>query len=229
MTYFVCDIQLSSADQFRTAFAGDDFKSGIYEAVSDIAGRYNPVLAINADFCRYHRDGVIIRNGEVLRRQNIRKHHLLIVDKDGNLSAQTDRSGKQGLVANKLEQAQTWQTFEFGPVLVEDGKAATLPSSFYVNCHDGYYEPRTAIGQIGPLHYIVIVVDGRREGYSTGASIPAAATTVPRRGRGICVQSGRRRLDDALFPRGGHQYALRRQGTLGERYHHVYQLRSHLL
>ena len=80
--------------------------------------------------------------------------------------------GKQGLVANKLEQAKTWQTFEFGPVLVEDGKAATLPSSFYVNCHDGYYEPRTAIGQLGPLHYIVIVVDGRREGYSTGASIP---------------------------------------------------------
>lgn len=111
--------------------------------------------------------------------QNIRKHHLLIVDKDGNLSAQTDRSGKQGLVANKLEQAQTWQTFEFGPVVVEDGKAATLPSSFYVNCHDGYYEPRTAIGQIGPLHYIVIVVDGRREGYSTGASIPQLQQLVP--------------------------------------------------
>ena len=123
-------------------------------------------------FCRYHRDGVIIRNGEVLRRQNIKKHHLLVVDQNGDLSAQTDRSGKQGLVANKLEQAKTWQTFEFGPVLVEDGKAATLPSSFYVNCHDGYYEPRTAIGQLGPLHYIVIVVDGRREGYSTGASIP---------------------------------------------------------
>ena len=137
MTYFVCDIQLERVEQFRTAFAGDDFKSGIYEAVSDIAGRYNPVLAINADFCRYHRDGVIIRNGEVLRRQNIKKHHLLVVDQNGDLSAQTDRSGKQGLVANKLEQAKTWQTFEFGPVLVEDGKAATLPSSFYVNCHDG--------------------------------------------------------------------------------------------
>lgn len=172
MTYFVCDIRLERVEQFRTAFAGDDFKSGIYEAVSDIAGRYNPVLAINADFCRYHRDGVIIRNGEVLRRQNIKKHHLLVVDQNGDLSAQTDRSGKQGLVANKLEQAKTWQTFEFGPVLVEDGKAAALPSSFYVNCHDGYYEPRTAIGQFGPLHYIVIVVDGRREGYSTGASIP---------------------------------------------------------
>jgi len=173
MTYFVCDIKLSDVSQLRTAFAGDDFRSGIYEAVSDIAGRYSPVLAINADFCRYHREGVIIRNGEVLRRQNIKKHHLLVVDEKGNFSAQTDRSGKQGLVANKLEQQNTWQTFEFGPVLVENGEAAELPlKSFYINCNDGYYEPRTAIGQLGPLHYIVIVVDGRRDGYSTGASIP---------------------------------------------------------
>ena len=172
ITYFVCDVKLTDVSQLRTAFAGDDFRSGIYEAVSDIAGRYSPVVAINADFCRYHREGVIIRNGETLRKQNIKKHHLLIVDENGDLSALTDRSGKQGLVANKLEQQNTWQTFEFGPVLVENGEAATLPKSFYVNCNDGYYEPRTAIGQKGPLHYVLIVVDGRRDGYSTGCSIP---------------------------------------------------------
>ena len=172
MTYFLCDVKLTSVSQFRTAFAGDDFRSGIYEAVSDIAGRYSPVIAINADFCRYHREGVIIRNGELLRAQNIKKHHLLIVDENGDLSAQTDRSGKQGLVANTLEQANTWQTFEFGPVLVENGEPVELPKSFYVNCADGYDNPRTAIGQKGPLHYVIIVVDGRRDGYSTGASIP---------------------------------------------------------
>ena len=172
MTYFVCDIQLTDVSQLRTAFAGDGFASGIYEATSDIAGRYDPVLAINADFCRYHRNGVIIRNGELLRKQNITKHHLLIVDEQGDMSALTDRTGKQGLVANDLVDKNTWQTFEFGPVLVRDGEAAALPKSFYVACADGYYEPRTAIGQLGPLHYIVIVVDGRREGYSTGASIP---------------------------------------------------------
>ena len=172
MTYFVCDIQLTDVSQLRTAFAGDGFASGIYEATSDIAGRYDPVLAINADFCRYHRNGVIIRNGELLRKQNITKHHLLIVDEQGDMSALTDRTGKQGLVANDLVDKNTWQTFEFGPVLVRDGEATALPKSFYVACADGYYEPRTAIGQLGPLHYIVIVVDGRREGYSTGASIP---------------------------------------------------------
>ncbi len=172
ITYFVCDIRLTDVSQLRTAFAGDDFRSGIYEATSDIASRYGPVLAINADFCRYHRNGVIIRNGELLRKQNIQRHHLLIIDENGDLSAQTDRSGKQGVIADNLARENTWQTFEFGPVLVRDGQAAELPSRFYVNCHDGYYEPRTAIGQMGPLHYIVIVVDGRRDGYSTGASIP---------------------------------------------------------
>lgn len=172
LTYYVCNIRVSDVSQLRTAFAGDDFKSGIYEAVSDIADRYSPVLAINADFCRYHHNGVIIRNGELLRKQNITKHHLLIVDENGNMSVQTDRSGKQGLVADQLARANTWQTFEFGPVLVQDGQATKLPNSFYVNCHDGYLEPRTAIGQVGPLHYIVIVVDGRRDGYSTGCSVP---------------------------------------------------------
>ena len=172
MTYFVCDIKLSDVSQLRTAFAGDSFTSGIYEATSDIAGRYSPVLAINADFCRYHRNGVIIRNGELLRKQNITKHHLLIVDENGDMSALTDRTGKQGLVASDLQAKNTWQTFEFGPVLVENGQAVALPKSFYVACADGYDEPRTAIGQLGPLHYIVIVVDGRRDGYSTGASIP---------------------------------------------------------
>ena len=174
MTYYVADIQLTDVSQLRTAFAGDSFKSSITESTSDIASRYSPVLAINADYCRYHNDGVIIRNGEVLRRQNITRHHLLIVDENGDLSALTDRSGKQGVVASNLESQNTWQTFEFGPVLVQDGKAARLPgnTSFYIRCGEGYQEPRTAIGQLGPLHYIVIVVDGRRDGYSTGASIP---------------------------------------------------------
>ena len=172
LTYYVCDIQLTDVSQLRTAFAGDDFKSGIYEAVSSIAGRYSPVLAINADFCRYHRNGVIIRNGELLRKQNITKHHLMIVDENGDMSVLTNRTEKQGLVADRLMKSNTWQTFEFGPVLVENGEATTLPNSFYVNTHDGYNEPRTAVGQIGPLHYMVIVVDGRREGYSTGCSIP---------------------------------------------------------
>ena len=31
--------------------------------------------------------------------------------------------------------------------------------------------PRTGIGQVGPLHYVIIVAEGRRDGYSEGLSL----------------------------------------------------------
>ena len=141
--------------------------------MSDIADRHQPVIAANADFYKYHTNGIILRNGELYRKQNSTRH-LLIIDSEGNMSALTDRREKQGLVANELAEAGTWQTFEFGPVLVEDGEAVELPRSFFIRTADdpAYREPRTAIGQIGPLHYIMIVVDGRREGYSEGVTLP---------------------------------------------------------
>ena len=120
---------------------------------------------------RYERDPQHQENRQD-RQHAARQVHTREQPDEQRVHRRADRSGKQGLVANDLVEKNTWQTFEFGPVLVENGEPTTLPTSFYVRCQDGYYEPRTAIGQLGPLHYIVIVVDGRRDGYSTGASIP---------------------------------------------------------
>lgn len=173
ITYFVADIKLSDVSQFATAFAGEKFGASAYETVYDIATRHDPILAINGDFYRFHTEGVIIRNGELYRKRALEsRRHLLIVDSEGDLSALTDRTGKQGIVAENLKDKGTLQTFEFGPLLVENGEAVELPTRFYVKSAAGYVEPRTAIGQLGPLHYIVIVVEGRRDGYSTGADIP---------------------------------------------------------
>lgn len=173
LTYFVCDIQLSDVSQFGTAFAGEAFGYSSYETVSDIADRHRPALAINADFYYFHREGIILRNGELFRKQALKsRRHLLIVDKEGNLSALTDRTGKQGLVADDLVKKETLHTFEFGPLLVSDGSAVTLPKVFVTKPGVGYDAPRTAIGQLGDLHYIVIVVEGRRDGYSTGCDLP---------------------------------------------------------
>jgi exopolysaccharide biosynthesis protein len=170
ITYFVADIQIKDASQFGYAFSSDKFKSA-YESVSDIADRNGAILAINSDFCGFHNEGVIIRGGELFRKQNS-KRHLLIVDKNGNMSALVDRREKQGQVAERLmSSGNTLHTFEFGPLLVKDGEPFTLPRSFFVRTPDDYKEPRTAIGQIGPMHYIVIVVDGRQTGYSEGVSL----------------------------------------------------------
>jgi exopolysaccharide biosynthesis protein len=170
LVYFVADILVKDPAQLAYAFSYDTFR-GARESVSDIADRNASVLAINGDFCGFHNEGVIIRGGEVFRRQNSRRH-LMIVDQNGDMSVLTDRREKQGLVANRLEKEGTLHTFEFGPVLVKDGEVCDLPSNFFISTREDQAEPRTAIGQIGPLHYIVIVADGRQPGYSDGATLP---------------------------------------------------------
>lgn len=167
--YFAADIQLTDPRQFSYAFAGEAY-GGRDESLSDMAERHNPLIAINGDYYGFHTNGIIIRGGELFRK-NKSSRHLMAVEENGDLTMLTDRSGKQGLVANELMDRNVLHTFEFGPVLVENGEAVTLKSAI-VRVGDGYLEPRTAIGQLGPLHYLVIVVDGRQEGYSAGCDLP---------------------------------------------------------
>lgn len=167
--YFVADIQLTRPEQLWYAFSNEKF-GGNEEALSDIAERHDPLLAINADYYVSHNNGIIIRGRELFRRQKSARH-LLAVEANGDLTVMTDRSEKATTVASELVARGVLHTFEFGPVLVENGEAIELNSRI-LRVEKGYLEPRTAIGQIGPLHYIVIVVDGRSEGYSAGCDLP---------------------------------------------------------
>ncbi len=169
-TYYVADIQIKDASQFSYAFSHDAYGRG-NESVSDIADRNGALLAFNGDFCGSNKVGIVIRGGKLYRKQNSARH-LLIVEADGTMRALTDRSGKQGQVANKLVDEGVLHTFEFGPLLVKDGEAVRMSENFFIRTGRGYVEPRTAIGQLGPLHYLVIVVDGRTPGYSEGCDLP---------------------------------------------------------
>lgn len=180
ITYYVADVVIKDPAQFGYAFSYDKFKA-TREHVSDIADRHGAVLAINGDFCGFHTEGIIIRGFELYRKQNSSRH-LMIVDQNGDLSVLTDRREKQGVVASQLMAQGVMHTFEFGPVLVRNGEAVDLPNKFFIRTSKEYIEPRTAIGQVGPLHYIIIVVDGRQEGYSVGVSLPELQALFLRHG-----------------------------------------------
>jgi exopolysaccharide biosynthesis protein len=75
-------------------------------------------------------------------------------------------------LADSLISSGATQAWNFGPELVREEKPVDLPRDFdLLSIRDEALEPRTAIGQIGRLHYVVIVVDGRRTGYSDGISL----------------------------------------------------------
>lgn len=98
---------------------------------------------------------------------------MLIVDSDGNMRLVRDRKANPyKALAEQLQSEQVWQAFEFGPALVENGQALSFPDAFdVISTRPSRKEPRTAIGMIEPLHYVIIVVDGRQPGYSDGISL----------------------------------------------------------
>jgi exopolysaccharide biosynthesis protein len=171
VTYFVADIQAADASVFSTALSRDKV-NGTEEPTSVIASRNGAVLAINGDDYGTHKYGTIIRNSTLIRTHNTTRH-MLIIDRNGDFTVHTGRTGEDNqALADRLMAEGVTNTLEFGPELVRDGVAVSLKTEFdLIATRDTQLEPRTALGQISPLHYIVIVVDGRAPGYSDGISL----------------------------------------------------------
>ena len=171
VTYFVADVQLAQATGFHTALSSGASSGGL-ESVSAMASRAGAVLAINGDDYGTHNYGVIIRNGELLRAEQTTRSQMA-VDRNGDMTVRSERNGEDAAaLGQQLVSEGVLQTFEFGPELVLDGKTAEFGTTFdIISTNPSRKEPRTAIGQIGPLHYVLLVVDGRQDGYSVGISL----------------------------------------------------------
>ena len=171
--YFICDIQVKSADSMSTAFYNPKNmkRTGLLE---DIAKNNNAELAINCDFCGDHDSGVIIRNGQLYRAEKTYKLDMLMIDENGNFELHNGNRKQDDVkaLAQSLLDRGIRQTIEFGPALVKDGAALSFTTKtdndnkYVISTRSSQLESRTAIGQIGPLHYVVIVADGTRKSNS---------------------------------------------------------------
>ena len=165
LRFFVAHIHTANPTQLLTAFAGEAYSKHNVEAPSDIAARHNAVLAINGDYYNYKDDfGRIIRNGTLYRDAGSTRDHLLVYA-DGRMEGiyAADYVRDEG---QKFIDAGVVQSFAFGPLLVDNGQATVMPEKYIVSTDDTIREPRTAIGMVEPNHYVVVVADGRRNGWS---------------------------------------------------------------
>lgn len=167
VTYFAADIQLGNAVDLRAAFAQNQYGLNIKETVSDMAKEHGAVFAVNGDYYGYRTDGIVIRNG-VLYRDEPTDRECLVMYKDGTAEAMQERS----ISGKNLVEAGAWNVFSFGPVLVENGKIREgLDESYKVDFISGNIsgkQPRLGIGILGENHLLIVAVDGRAEGYSSG-------------------------------------------------------------
>ena len=153
---YVADIQLKNLGLLKSGLANDSFGRNVTEATSDMAERLDAILAVNGDFYGFRDTGYVIRNGVLYRSEKKSDDAQdLVLWSDGTM--EVIREGN--ITAEELLERGALQVYSFGPGLVEDGEITVNASSEVGQAM--LSNPRTAIGMIEPMHYVMVVSDGR--------------------------------------------------------------------
>jgi|LAHS01.1.fsa_nt_gb exopolysaccharide biosynthesis protein len=153
---YVADVQVSDVSYLQTAFANSTYGKNVTATTSTIANSVNAILAINGDFYGARTSGYVIRNG-VLYRDTVSSSSQedLVINKDGSFSIITEGETS----AASLLDSGAQQVLSFGPALIENGQIVVSQNQEVGQAMTS--NPRTAICEISPLHYLLVVADGR--------------------------------------------------------------------
>ena len=163
ITYFVAEVYAREMDNFIAAFAGGKYGSK-RERTTTMAEENNAIFAVSGDYYNAREGGLIIRNSVIYRNEKEPYREVLAIYEDGSMKGHRYKTAYRGELAND---ESVVHTYVFGPILVTDGVyGREFSDREHVVRH-----PRMSIGMIEPYHYIFIVADGRKQGYSIGMTV----------------------------------------------------------
>ena len=154
----VARVKIAHPSQLRTTLA---YPGNVNKAnrVSTVARNNNAVVAIGGDYFGKDSYGYVVRMGEVFRKKPLKSRDMLLTDENGDFHIIL---GSDAAQLKALMEAHTLvNVFNFGPALVVNGELQQISSDYKYNPMG--LEPRCAIGQVGPLEYVLVVVDGGKE------------------------------------------------------------------
>ncbi len=169
-TYNFADVTIAHPSQFRRFYAGGEFDMHNRYYPEVMAQDANAVVAITGDFYNYRNYGVVVYNGTIYRDiQRECMPYVLFVDKNGDLNIEHCAGGFD--VQSYIDEHDITFNVCFGPALINDGHILTSKEAYdydQTEGSDGWiygWAPRSAIGQLGELHYLLCTVDGKNPGY----------------------------------------------------------------
>ena len=168
----VAYIQIADPSQLRTGVANPDkVASTRTKTVKSMAKTYNAVIAINGD--NYaddpHKTTFEYRMKKKIRSNSNRLKDILVIDDQGDFHLFVKSQGIKELKAQLDKEGRSLvNAFTFGPALVKDGNLLELDKDYGYNPNGR--EPRTAIGQMGPLSYVMVIIEAKDRSGNTGFS-----------------------------------------------------------
>lgn len=161
---YVAEVILSSPEHLKTALAQQTYGKNITDAASSIAKQAGAILAVNGDYYSA-RSGYVLKNGTLYRESVARNQEDLCIDANGDFFIISEQeTSAQSLMDQGVE-----NLLSFGPALVING-SISVDENEEVSSRSMLSNPRTALAQVGPLHYLFVVSDGRTD-QSRGLSL----------------------------------------------------------
>ena len=186
-TFNVARIKIAHPSQLRTGLANE--KGTKNNKISTMAKNHNAVVAIGGDFFADAKNGYIVRQYKEFRKSPKSVYDMLLVDNNGDFHIILQSNAEELKALLSSEELTFPNIFNFGPALIKDGVLLEAPQ-YYIDNGNRYNiksksEPRCAIGQLGEMEYMFVVVDGRRKD-SDGCSTDELAQWMYEQG---CVQA----------------------------------------
>ena len=174
-TVYVADILTEEPQALLAAFSQNSYGRNITAVSSETAESVGAVLAVNGDNYGSREKGYVIRNGVLYRELAASDQEDLVIWSDGSFSIIREAE----ISARELLEQGAWQVFSFGPGLLEGGELLVDARDEVDRAKTS--NPRTALGQIGEGHYVLVVSDGRSD-ESEGLSLYELAQFLQRLG-----------------------------------------------
>lgn len=177
---YIADIVVKDSSYLKAGLADGKFGRNVKAKTSVIAEECEAILAVNGDYYGFREEGFVMRNGYLYRTddrdENSEKtRDALVVYYDGTFEIVDEKESD----AEELAENGAYHIFSFGPGLVEDGECLDLGND--MEEHAYVDNPRTAIGIIEPLHYLLVVCDGRTD-ESEGMTLEELADVMCKKG-----------------------------------------------
>ncbi|MBQ6563335.1 MAG: phosphodiester glycosidase family protein [Clostridiales bacterium] len=177
---YIVRITIADPTQIRSAMSYDDYDNTKRVKAAEMATAANAVAAVNGDFFKYfHDSGYIVRQGKFYRDKSNGQRDVLLIDSEGDFHVVycADSASIQQAAEAFPEGVTLINSFNLGPVLIENGEVQDIKSSAVAlakKSGDQFQYPyrmqRVAIVQLGKLQYAIVECNGKADA-SSGMSI----------------------------------------------------------
>lgn len=128
--FWTAQVKIASVSQMKAALSYGTY-GGTRQTTSDAVKSNHAIIGINGSAFSYETgrpgfDAVMLKNGKIYNKALGTSYSLMAIANDGTMF-----SPPQGLSAAQLKKSGVRDTFNFGPILLKEGKPASLYDQGY--------------------------------------------------------------------------------------------------